>query len=264
MDNFIFGRYLPMDSIIHKMNPAAKIFLCFYFVILVFFANGLLSYSAMSLFVIALIFLSKSPIKMFFKGIMPLIWIILFTIAIQILFSSGGETIYKIGIINITTFGIKNAIFLFMRFILIISLSTILTITTDPLEISSGISILLRPFKKLKFPVETFSLMISIALRFVPTLTDETKTIMDAQRSRGVDFGSGGLVKRVKSFIPLLIPLFVSAFKHADNLSIAMESRGYRINNRRTHYNNYNWSNFDTLSIFVAILISMIIFILRK
>ncbi|WP_105956350.1 energy-coupling factor transporter transmembrane component T family protein [Apilactobacillus quenuiae] len=264
MDNFIFGRYLPMGSIIHKMNPAAKIFLCFYFVILVFFANSFFSYFAMSLFVIILIFLSKSPIKMFFKGIMPLIWIILFTILIQILFSSGGDIIYKIWIINITTLGIKNAMFLFMRFILIISISTILTITTDPLEISSGISILLNPLKKIKFPVETFSLMISIALRFVPTLTDETKTIMDAQRSRGVDFGSGGLIKRIKSFIPLLIPLFVSAFKHADSLSIAMESRGYKINSKRTHYQNYKWSNFDTISFFVAILLSIIIFMLRN
>ncbi|UQS85729.1 energy-coupling factor transporter transmembrane protein EcfT [Apilactobacillus apisilvae] len=264
MNNFIFGRYLPLGSFVHKMNPAVKIFLCFYLVILVFLANNFFSYLSMILFVSSLIFCTKTPLKLFIRGIIPLIWIIIFTIIIQLIFSSGGEIIYKLWFIRITNLGVHNAIFLFFRFLLIISISTALTITTSPLEIADGISILLKPLKKLKFPVETFSLMISISLRFVPTLNDEVKTIMDAQRSRGVDFGSGGLIKRIKSFVPLLIPLFVSAFKHADNLSVAMEARGYQINQKRTHYNSYHFNYIDALSILFSILIMFLLFIVRN
>lgn len=264
MNNFIFGRYLPGDSIIHKMNPAAKILLCFLYVIIVFLANNIITYALLTILLLGLIAVSKCSLRYFIKGISPLIWIIVFTVLIQILFSAGGTDLYSWGIIHITTFGLHNAVMLFVRFILIISMSTVLTLSTSPLEISHGIIILLSPLKKFKFPVETFSLMISIALRFVPTLTDEAKTIMDAQRSRGVDFGSGGLIKRAKSFIPLLVPLFVSAFKHADDLSIAMEARGYQTGKKRTHYHNYRWTMRDSSFIVGMIIVGIIIFILRR
>lgn len=263
MNNFIFGRYLPGKSIMHRLNPAAKILLCFIYILVVFLANNIATYTILTVIAMVLIILSKCSFRFFIKGIAPLIWVIIFTVIIQILFSSGGSTIFSLGIINITNAGIYYALLLFIRFMLIISMSTVLTLTTSPLEIAHGIGILLTPLKRFKFPVESFSLMISIALRFIPTLTDETKMIMDAQRSRGVDFGSGGLIKRAKSFVPLLIPLFLGAFQHADDLSLAMESRGYQINTRRTHYYRYDWNKMDFIFIFGMIIVGGIIIFLR-
>jgi energy-coupling factor transport system permease protein len=264
MNNFIFGRYLPGKSIVHRINPAAKILLCFIYIFIVFFANNIATYSILAFVAMVLIILSQCSFLFFIKGIAPLIWVIIFTVIIQILFSSGGTVIFSWSIINITNVGIYYALLLFVRFILIISMSTVLTLTTSPLEIAHGIGILLMPLKRFKFPVESFSLMISIALRFIPTLTDEAKTIMDAQRSRGVDFGSGSLIKRAKAFIPLLIPLFLGAFQHADDLSLAMESRGYQTNKLRTHYYRYSWNKIDFMFIFSVIVVGVIIIFLRR
>ena len=170
----------------------------------------------------------------FVRGVRPLIWLILFTVALQILFTTGGEVYWSWWIFNITEFGLQNGAFIFCRFVLIIFMSTLLTLTTPPLELSDAIEYILRPLKAIRFPVHEISLMLSIALRFVPTLMDETEKIMNAQRARGVDFGEGGLLQKMKAIVPLLIPLFVSSFNRAEDLATAMEARGYQGGEGRT------------------------------
>lgn len=216
--------------------------------LLFFFANNLISYGILSILILIVILLSGISIMYFLKGIRPLIWLIIFTVLLQILFSSGGRVLWHFGPFSVTNESLINGGFIFMRFLLIIMISTVLTLTTTPLAIADGVQTILKPLKKVKFPVDTLALMLSIALRFVPTLMDEMETIMNAQRARGVDFGSGSLKHRVKAAVPLLVPLFTGAINHAENLSTAMEARGFSDSEHRTKYRQYRWQVKDTIS----------------
>lgn len=247
MNKLIFGRYIPGDSLIHRLDPRAKLLASFYFIGIIFLANNWQSYLLLALFTITAVSLSKVDWKFFIRGIRPLIWLILFTVALQVFFTRGGEVYWEWGILSVTEFGLSNGIFIFCRFVLIIFMSTLLTLTTPPLELSDAIEYLLRPLNAVKFPVHEVSLMLSIALRFVPTLMDETEKIMNAQRARGVDFGEGNLLQKMKAVVPLLIPLFVSSFNRAEDLAIAMEARGYQGGEGRTKYRVLNWRPADTL-----------------
>ena len=168
------------------------------------------------------------------------------------------------GIFTFSKEGLVIAGYIFMRFVLIIFISTLLTLTTTPIEISDSIESILKPLKKVNFPVTQVALMLSIALRFVPLLVDETTKIMDAQRARGVDFGEGGLIKRIKSFVPILIPLFVSSFSIAYDLAIAMESRGYKDGEGRSKYRVLKWEKRDTLTILFMLGLTIILLLLRS
>ncbi|WP_270492872.1 energy-coupling factor transporter transmembrane component T family protein [Enterococcus thailandicus] len=263
MNKLIFGRYMPGDSFIHRLDPRAKLLASFYFIGIIFLANNWQTYLLLALFTLFAVSLSKVDMKFFIRGIRPLIWLILFTVALQVLFTSGGEVYWHWGIFNITQFGVLNGLFIFCRFVLIIFMSTLLTLTTPPLELSDAIEYLLRPLKVVRFPVHEISLMLSIALRFVPTLMDETEKIMNAQRARGVDFGEGSLVQKMKAIIPLLIPLFVSSFNRAEDLATAMEARGYQGGEGRTKYRVLHWHNQDTLVMIVFGLLTVILVFLR-
>lgn len=260
MNKLIFGRYIPGDSIIHRLDPRVKLIASFYFIGIIFLANNWQSYLFLGVFTLGSILLSKVSIKFFIRGVKPLIWLILFTVALQMLFTTGGEVYWRWGIFSITEFGVMNGIFIFCRFILIIFMSTLLTLTTAPLELSDAIEYILRPLKVVRFPVHEVSLMLSIALRFVPTLMDETEKIMNAQRARGVDFGEGNLVQKMKAVIPLLIPLFVSSFNRAEDLATAMEARGYTGGEGRTKYRKLAWHARDTwvVVVFVAVTATLI------
>ena len=264
MNKLIFGRYMPGDSLIHRLDPRAKLLASFYFIGIIFLANNWETYLLLAFFTLLSVFLSKVYLKFFIRGIRPLIWLILFTVALQVLFTSGGETYWSWGVFHITEFGVMNGLFIFCRFVLIIFMSTLLTLTTPPLELSDAIEYLLRPLKAVRFPVHEISLMLSIALRFVPTLMDETEKIMNAQRARGVDFGEGNLLKRIRSFIPILIPLFASSFKRADALAIAMEARGYKGGEGRTRYRTLQWGVKDTLALLVILCLMLIVFYLKN
>jgi len=233
MNKLIFGRYIPGDSFIHRLDPRAKLLASFYFIGIIFLANNWQSYVLIAAFTAFAISLSKISARFFIRGVRPLLWLILFTVALQTLFTQGGEVYFQWGIISITQFGVTNGLFIFCRFVLIIFMSTLLTLTTAPLELSDAIEYLLRPLRVVKFPVHEVSLMLSIALRFVPTLMDETEKIMNAQRARGVDFGEGNLLQKMKAIVPLLIPLFVSSFNRAEDLATAMEARGYQGGDQR-------------------------------
>jgi energy-coupling factor transport system permease protein len=264
MNKLILGRYIPGDSVIHRLDPRAKLIASFYFIGIIFLANNWLSFAVLAVFTLAAIFMSKINIRFFIRGVRPLIWLILFTVALQVLFTQGGEVYFKWGIFTLSEFGVMNGLMIFCRFVLIIFMSTLLTLTTPPLDLSDAIEYLLRPLRVVRFPVHEVSLMLSIALRFVPTLMDETEKIMNAQRARGVDFGEGSLIQKMKAVVPLLIPLFVSSFNRAEELATAMEARGYQGGDGRTKYRVLHWRINDTMVLLAFVVLTAALVFVRS
>lgn len=264
MDKLIIGRYLPGDSLIYKLDPRLKFLVAFYFIGIVFLANNVASYVLLLAFVFFAVYLSKVNLMFFIKGLRPMFWLILFTVFLQAFFTPSNDPIWHWAFLTLSKDGLIIAGYIFLRFVLIIFISTLLTLTTTPIEISDSIESILKPLKVIKFPVTQVALMLSIALRFVPLLIDETTKIMDAQRARGVDFGEGGLIKRIKSFVPILIPLFVSSFSIAYDLAIAMESRGYRDGEGRTKYRVLSWAKRDNWTIVFMVILTIVLLLLRS
>ena len=262
MDKLILGRYIPGNSIIHRLDPRSKLLAMFLFILLIFWANNLVT--NLLLFVFSLVLLSKVPLKFFLKGIQSMVFIIAFTTLFQLFLTSGGATIFQFAFIRITEAGLSQAGIIFSRFILIIFFSTLLTLTTTPLSLSDAVESLLKPLKVFKVPAHEIGLMLSMSLRFVPTLMDDTTRIMNAQRARGVDFGEGKLVQKVKSIIPILIPLFASSFKRADALAIAMEARGYNGGEGRTRFRRLAWKRNDSLAIISLLILGVLLYILKN
>lgn len=263
MNKLILGRYIPGDSFVHRLDPRAKLIASFYFIGIIFICNNFYSFGLMFLFTLLAIRLSQINMRFFLRGVKPLIWLILFTVSLQILFTQGDHVYFQWGWITISEFGLKNGAYIFIRFVLIIFMSTLLTLTTPPLSLSDAIEYLLRPLKVVKFPAHEVSLMLSIALRFVPTLMDETEKIMNAQRARGVDFSEGNLMQKMKSIVPLLIPLFVSSFNRAEELATAMEARGYNGGDGRTKYRILRWEKEDTFVMIAFGLLTAALIFLR-
>ncbi|MGM0214003.1 energy-coupling factor transporter transmembrane component T family protein [Enterococcus sp. AZ109] len=264
MNKLIFGRYIPGDSLIHRLDPRAKLVASFYFIGIIFLANNWQSYLFLGAFTLFAVMLSKVDLSFFIRGVRPLIWLISFTVILQMLFTRGGTLYWSWGIFSLSEYGIQNGLFIFCRFILIIFMSTLLTLTTPPLSMSDAIESLLGPFRVVHVPVHEIALMLSIALRFVPTLMDETEKIMNAQRARGVDFGEGNLIQKVKAVVPLLIPLFVSSFNRAEDLATAMEARGYRGGEGRSKYRILKWSGRDTAVIVVFLIVTVVLVFFRS
>lgn len=263
-NKLIFGRYIPGNSFIHTLDPRTKLIASFYYILIIFLANNWQTYLLLAVFTFLAILLSKINLAFFVRGIRPLLWLIIFTVSLQILFTRGGTTYWEWGIFSLTFNGIANGLLIFCRFVLIIFMSTLLTLTTSPLALADAIEYLLRPLKVIRFPVHEVSLMLSIALRFVPTLMDETEKIMNAQRARGVDFGEGSLIQKMKAVIPLLIPLFVSSFNRAEDLATAMEARGYQGGEGRTRYRILYWHKNDLVVLLFFVLLTVGLFILRS
>lgn len=264
MDKLILGRYIPGNSIIHRLDPRSKLIAMMIYIIIIFWANNFVTNAIMFTLTIIAVLLSQVKLSFFLNGLKPMIGIILFTTIFQILFTQGGQVLFQFWIIKITSFGLSQALLIFMRFILIIFFSTLLTLTTTPLSLSDAVESLLKPLKIIKVPAHEIGLMLSLSLRFVPTLMDDTTRIMNAQKARGVDFGEGHLIQRVKSIIPILIPLFASSFKRADALAIAMESRGYKGGEGRTKFRILNWTFKDWLVIILMILLGLVLFFLKS
>lgn len=264
MNKLIFGRYIPGQSVIHHMDPRAKLLFSFYFIGIIFIANNWQTYVALFVFTLLAIKLSGVKWSFFINGVKPLIWLILFTVILQVLFSgSGGHVYFKWGIITISQLGLVNGIYIFCRFVLIIFMSTLLTLTTPPLELSDAIEYILMPLKVVHFPVYEVALMLSIALRFVPTLMDETEKIMNAQRARGVDFGEGNIFQQMRAIVPLLIPLFVSSFNRAEDLATAMEARGYQGGEGRSKFRILKWQARDSWATVSFVALTIILVVLR-
>ncbi len=230
ISDITLGQFFPGFSLIHKLDPRTKIIAAILFIVAVFLANNPLAFLILTLLTLTLVAISRISFSVVFKGIKPIIFVLIFTALINIFFTSGeGEPLVSFWIIEIYKEGLLRAFFMALRVILlIIGTSILLTYTTSPISLTDGIESLLKPFKLIKVPVHLFAMMMTIALRFIPTLIEETEKIMNAQKSRGADFTQGNIVKRAKALIPILIPLFVSSFKRAEELATAMECRCYR------------------------------------
>ncbi|MED3623393.1 energy-coupling factor transporter transmembrane component T family protein [Neobacillus thermocopriae] len=264
MEKMIFGRYVPIPSVIHKMDPRSKLIIIFLFVAIIFLANNWITYALIALYTFFMLGLSKVPFRFLYGGLKPVIWLVLFTFLLQLFFTKGGNLVFDWGPIEIYEEGIRMGLFISLRFFFLILITSLLTLTTTPIEITDGLETLLTPLKKLRFPVHEMALMMSISLRFIPTLMQETDKIMKAQIARGVEFASGPIKERIKAVIPLLIPLFVSSFKRAEELAIAMEARGYRGGEGRTKYRQLSWRMIDTLQVGLLVILTILLIIFRS
>ena len=243
------GQFFPGFSVLHKLDPRTKILSSVLFIVATFMANNLTSFLALSLVTVLLVSVSRINARVILKSLKPLLFILIFTSLINVFLTVGeGEPLLAFHFIKIYKEGIIRAVFMTVRVILlIIGTSMLLTYTTSPISLTDGIESLLKPLKLIKVPVHSFAMMMSIALRFIPTLVEETEKIMNAQKSRGADFSNGGLVKRAKALIPILVPLFVSSFKRADELAVAMECRCYRGDKNRTKLVKLEYKTRDIL-----------------
>ncbi|WP_066321343.1 energy-coupling factor transporter transmembrane protein EcfT [Bacillus sp. FJAT-29814] len=263
MEKMIFGRYVPADSVMHRMDPRAKLIIIFLFVCIIFLANNWLTYALIGIYTFIMLGMSRVPFKFLFGGLKPILWLVLFTFLLQLFFTKEGALVWSWGPVKIYEEGIRMGLFISLRFFFLILMTSLLTLTTTPIEITDGLETLLNPLKKVKFPVHEMALMMSISLRFIPTLMQETDKIMKAQIARGVEFASGPVKERIKAVIPLLIPLFVSSFKRAEELAVAMEARGYRGGEGRTKYRQLSWRMVDTLQLVVLALLTVLLILLR-
>lgn len=262
MDRLILGQYIPGNSLIHRLDPRTKLISSIWFILLIFIGSGFWSYALLATVVLTAALISEIPISYYINGLKPLTFLILITVSLQLIFSPGDNVLLELGWLQITLEGLLNAVKIIIRFVLIIFMSTILTLTTTPLEIADGIESLLKPLKKIKIPVEEIALVLSIALRFVPTLIEETEKIMNAQKSRGVEFNAGSIVERMKKIVPLLIPLFISSIDRADQLATAMTARGYQGGDGRTKFRELNWNQRDYLIFIFFVFITLLLIFL--
>lgn len=261
--NAMMGQYYPTDSVIHKLDARVKIILIFLFLGFVFISKTIYGNLISFFFLYFFIALSKVPFNIIIRSLKPLLFIIIFSFITNTIFVPEGEVIYKIAFIKITEGGLKFAVKIVFRLFIMIISSSMLTFTTSTLEFADGIESILTPLKKVKFPAHEVSMMITIALRFIPTIIEETDKIKKAQMSRGADFETGSIIKRIKNFIPILIPLFVSSFKRADDLSMAMEARCYRGDLNRTKLKAFKLKKIDYTAIFIALIYFTIILLFR-
>ena len=257
ISDITLGQFFPGYSFIHKLDPRTKILLAVMFIVAVFVANNPASFLLVTLVALLLVGISRIGYGVVLKGIKPIVIILIITALINVFLTKGeGEPLVSFWVIKIYEEGIVRAVFMALRVIvLIIGTSVLLTYTTSPISLTDGIESLLSPLKKIKIPVHTFAMMMSIALRFIPTLIEETEKIMNAQKSRGADFTTGGLVKRAKALIPLLVPLFVSSFKRAEELATAMECRCYRGDKNRTKLIKLEMRGRDYSALFFGVLL---------
>ena len=259
------GQYFPGNSVIHRMDPRMKLILTLLYIVVVFLANSLLSYVLLLLMTATLLLISKLPIKSVLNGIKPVVIVILFTAIVNIFWTKGDTLLLDWYFIHIYLEGIIFAVYMLVRIVMLITgTSILLTYTTSPIDLTDGIEQLLAPLKKIHIPVHEFSMMMSIALRFIPTLIDETDKIMNAQKARGADFTSGNLIRRAKALIPVLIPLFASSIRRADDLATAMECRCYRGGNGRTRMKSLKYSAIDFISLFIVVAFGVLLVLINS
>lgn len=246
LKDITLGQYFPGNTILHRLDPRAKILLLIFFIVALFMAKNAAGYALVIAALFVAILISKVGFKAVFRGLKAVLVILIFTAALNILYTTGeGEPLISFWIINIYWEGIRTAIFMVLRIMTLISGTFLLTYTTSPVRLTDALESLLGPLKKLHVPVHELSMMMSIALRFIPLLIEETDKIMSAQKARGADFETGGLVQKAKSLVPLLVPLFISAFRRADELATAMECRCYHGDEGRTKMLQLHYSFRD-------------------
>nr|WP_300094984.1 energy-coupling factor transporter transmembrane component T [Sedimentibacter sp.] len=250
--NLTIGQHYPVESPVHDLDPRVKIIITLAFLVSLFLIDSFSTYLIVVVFLAAAISISKVPIKFVLKGLRPILMIIIITFVINLLMTPG-KIIFQAGFIKVTEEGLKQAGFMAIRLTLLIMGTSLLTLTTSPIILTDGIESLLKPFKRFGLPAHELAMMMTIALRFIPTLMEETEKIMKAQKSRGADFESGNIMSRAKNLVPLLVPLFISAFRRADELAMAMEARCYRGGENRTRMRQLKISKGDYAASFIFI-----------
>ena len=250
LENITIGQYVPGNSMLHALDARSKILGILMYMISLFLLKDLISYTGIALFTVLLILISQVPIGYVLKGLRPLAIIIIFTFILHIFFTPG-EVITKLGPFSITREGFYQGILMSARLLLLILGTSLLTLTTSPINLTDGIEGLLKPATRFGFPAHELAMMMSIALRFIPTFAEETDKILKAQKARGADLDSGSMIKRVKNMVSILVPLFVSAFRRADELAVAMEARCYRGGENRTSMREHKFMLGDYLALSV-------------
>ena len=245
LKDITLGQYFPGESVIHRLDARFKIILTTLFIVMLFVTQKALGLAVGGVFCLFAIALSRIPAKMFVKSIKPIVPILIFTSLLNLLFIDKGTVLFAWKFIHITQGGIQTSVFMVIRIMFLIAGTSLLTYTTSPIQLTDAIERLLSPLKKLHVPVHELAMMMTIALRFIPTLLEETDKIQKAQMARGADFESGNLIARAKAMIPLLVPLFVSSFRRANELAMAMEARCYRGGDKRTRLRELKYTKLD-------------------
>ena len=234
LKDITLGQYFPGNSVIHRLDPRTKLIMLVIYIVALFLAQSWVSYAVMFIFLAVVIKISTIPLKSIIRGMKPLVMILVFTGVLNLFFTQEGPVLVKFWVITVTLGGLTRAIFMMLRILMLITGTFLLTYTTSPISLTDGLESLMNPLKNIKVPVHELSMMMCIALRFIPTLIEETDKIMSAQKARGADFENGSLIERAKALVPILVPLFIGAFRRADELATAMECRCYQGGEGRT------------------------------
>ena len=263
LKDITLGQYVPGETVVHRLDPRTKILVMLAYIVITFCVQNFAGYAVLAAFVVGTVAISKIPPVMVVKGLKPIMVFIVITGLFNLFLTSGGEVIWQYGVLKITDEGVRFAVFMVLRLTFLILGTSLLTLTTSPISLTDGMESLLRPFKKIGVPAHELSMMMSIALRFIPTLMEETDKIMKAQAARGADFENGNLVQRAKAMVPILVPLFISAFRRADELATAMECRCYRGGENRTRLDERKYAGSDAVAAVVAVCMIGIIVVLN-
>jgi len=264
LKDITLGQYFPGNSVIHRLDPRAKLIMLVVYIVALFMASGWIAYALLGTFLVAIIKISTIPPKSILKGMKPLVMILIFTGVLNLFFTQEGKILVDIGFLKIYSGGLSRAVMMVLRILMLITCTFLLTYTTSPIALTDGLEALLNPLKKIKVPVHELSMMMCIALRFIPTLIEETDKIMCAQKARGADFENGSLVDRAKALIPILVPLFISAFRRADELATAMECRCYQGGEGRTKMKMLRYHREDFVAFGMGILLMGLVILLGK
>lgn len=250
----LMGQYYPGDSPVHRMDPRVKIIIAVVFMVVLFMGNNFYAFIIMGAFALVASGLSKVPPTLLLRGLKPIVFLMVFTLLLH-LFMTPGPVMFKFGPLTATWSGLVQGIFIGVRLVILIMFTSLLTLTTSPIELTDGIEDILKPLSKIGVPAHELAMMMTIALRFIPTLLEEAERIMKAQMARGADFESGNMINRAKGLVPLLVPLFVSAFRRADDLAMAMEARCYRGGEGRTRMRQFrmHFRDYAALCAVVAV-----------
>ena len=255
--NIMLGQFVPGDSAVHRLDPRTKILAMIAYIVLVFLVQSMAAFAVPFLFVALALLLSGVPLSYVWSSLKPMRWLIAFMFLINLFFTQGERVLFSWWIVRVTAEGVRQAVFISLRLILLVAGTSLLTLTTSPIALTDGLERLLKPLARLRFPAHELAMMMTIALRFIPTLLEETDRIRKAQMARGADFESGGLIARARAMVPILVPLFVSAFRRADELAMAMESRCYHGGEGRTRMRELRLARRDlyaagTVALFLA------------
>ena len=264
LKDITLGQYFPGDTLVHRLDPRTKLIMTVLYIVVLFLAKGFFSYLLVFLFLAVCIAISRIRLKTILSGLKPVLILVLITAILNLFYARGETVLFRLWRLTITLEGVFTALTMALRIMMLIAGTLLLTYTTSPLQLTDGLELLLNPLKKLRVPVHELSMMMSIALRFIPTLIEETDKIMSAQKARGAEFDTGNIIQKAKAMLPLLVPLFISAFRRADELATAMESRCYHGGEGRTKLKVLKMAGRDWRTLVLGLLLLAAVILLRR